>query len=166
MFYSLDRFRNAIQKMIGENCVTVHTICYGKRPSRFTISLHFIQVILSGQASKSSVLLSSLSIYCNYDFLTLLGFQNQGGRTIWVSGAVHKRADSVPGVAGQGFRAVFRACDSQVLSSQFPCFSSDQLPKAPLSPQHVRPIPFYAIPATFCNSGPFTKIKLNVPCSR
>ena len=35
MFYSLDRFRNAIQKMIGENCVTVHTICYGKRPSRF-----------------------------------------------------------------------------------------------------------------------------------
>ena len=90
--------------------------------------------------------------------LALLGFQNQGGRTIWVSGAVHKRADSVPGVAGQGFRAVFRACDSQVLSSQFPCFSSDQLPKAPLSPQHVRPIPFYAIPATFCNSGPFTKI--------
>ena len=50
--------------------------------------------------------------------LTLLGFQNQGERRSWVGGAVHKRADSVPGVTEQIFRAVFRAVfrtgDSQV----------------------------------------------------
>ena len=57
--------------------------------------------------------------------LTLLGFQNQGERTSrWVGGAVHKRADSVPGVTEQVFRAVFCAGDSQVhkFCLQFPCF--------------------------------------------
>ena len=50
----------------------------------------------------------------HHDFLTLLGFQIQGERTSWVSGAVHKRANSVPGVTEQVFRAVFCAGDSQV----------------------------------------------------
>ena len=59
-----------------------------------------------------------LFINLHHDFLTLLGFQNQGERRSWVGGAVHKRADSVPGVTEQIFRAVFRAVfrtgDSQV----------------------------------------------------
>ena len=131
--------------------------CYGMRPSRFTSLLHLIQVILwvkhRNQAHHG---LPALSLH--HDFLTLLVFQNQGERTSWVSGAVHKRADSVSGVIEQVFRAVFRAYDRQVLIFQVPFFPSDRPPKAPLSPQHARPITFYATPPRFCNFGRFHKI--------
>lgn len=63
----------------------------------------------------------------HHDFQTLHGFFNQGARRSWVSGAVHKHEDSVPGVMEKIFRADFRAVDSQVIISQFPSFSSDRL---------------------------------------
>ena len=68
----------------------------------------------------------------HHDFQALPGFFNQGALTSCVSGAVHKHADSVPGVIEEVFRALFRAIDSQVLISQFPSFSSGRLyPKLP-----------------------------------
>lgn len=101
-----------------------------------------LQVIILGEASKASVSFSPISFHCITIFLTLLGFRNQGERTSGISGAVHKRAEGVPGVTEQVFRAVFRAYGSQVLSSQFPCFSSDPLPKLSPEPSARLLIPF------------------------
>ena len=78
--------------------------------------------------------------------LTLLGFQNQGERRSWVGGAVHKRADSVPGVTEQVCRAVFHVLvgDSQVQKFSvfsFIAFPLIGYPKLPLDPSTLSPFP-------------------------
>lgn len=98
--------------------------CYGKRPTLPNFVTLYTSHYFGWDNNASALFIFEFySFY--HDFLTLFGFQNQGESTTGVSGAVRKHTGSAPNVTDQEFRAVFRACDSQVISSQFPCCSSD-----------------------------------------
>lgn len=103
---------------------------------------------------------SNISAFCiNHYFLTLLGFRNIGERTTWVSGAFQKRADTVTGVAGQVFRAAFRAGDSHFFS--FNAFRPiGYAPNGPW-PKARQTDPLfsldYVISSRFRHSDPFTR---------
>lgn len=108
--------------------------CYGERPLRFTILLHFVQVIISGDASKASVQLSFTFKYCITLFWPCLGSIIKGSGRVGSAG--RSTRTQITFQASQS--KYFVQCFMQVIHTfsvlsfrAFPLISYPKLPWAP-----------------------------------